>query len=104
MMAQSALSVQSCHGDLRLVQKAICAGLFINVAKRALLGNDIYNVIIKGQPATLHPGSNLIRNQPAWIVYSDLVHTKNKYMRNVSQSRCYDSQRPICPPFSGIFL
>lgn len=83
MMAQSALGVQSCNGDLRLVQKAICAGLFINVAKRAVIGNN-YNVIIKRQPATLHPGSNLVRSQPTWIVYTDLVHTKQKFMRNVS--------------------
>lgn len=84
MMTQRLIRLESCNGDLDKVRRAICAGMFLNVAVKSVLGNN-YSLVMKGQSAVLHPSSNQFQSRPTWVVYSELIHTTNKFMRNVSR-------------------
>ncbi|KAH7724428.1 Helicase-associated domain containing protein [Aphelenchoides avenae] len=83
MMVQRKLRVISCNDDLRKVQRAICAGMFFNAAVKSSMGQG-YTLITKGQSAVLHPSSNLFNDTPEWVIYSELIQTKQKFIRNVT--------------------
>ncbi|KAH7706217.1 Dhx8 protein [Aphelenchoides avenae] len=83
MMTQRLIRLESCNGDVEKVRQAICAGMILNVAVKSALGNN-YSLIMKGQSAVLHPSSNQFQARPQWVVYSELIHTTNKFMRNIT--------------------
>jgi pre-mRNA-splicing factor ATP-dependent RNA helicase DHX15/PRP43 len=65
------------------VRKALVAGFFPQTAfcqgKHFITEQDM-------KPVTIHPGSCL-KHKPEWILYHELVLTKESYVRNVSAIR-----------------
>lgn len=54
------------------------AGLFTNAAELQLDGK--YLTLDSKQEATLHPSSVLFGGKPAYVLYTELVHTGKTYM------------------------
>jgi len=74
-------------GDLTRLQKCIICGFFENAAQRTQEGSNAY-VFIKQQVSqsdtlSIHPQSFLFKFPPEYVVFYELVHTSNVYMRYV---------------------
>ena len=74
--------VVSCH-DKETILKTIVTGLFPNAAY--LHHSGLYKSIRGDVPLKIHPKSVLYTvKHPAHVVYTELVHTKEVYMRDVT--------------------
>ncbi|XP_071538136.1 ATP-dependent RNA helicase DHX33 isoform X2 [Panulirus ornatus] len=72
------ISSISCQQNLDSVRRCLVAGLFTNVAELQLDGK--YLTLNSKQEAVLHPSSVLFGGKPAYILYTELVHTGKTYM------------------------
>lgn len=75
------LDVRS-RGNTALVRRALCAGLFMNAARRD--PHEGYKTVAEGQLVAIHPSSSLHSSKPSWVVYHELVMTSREYIRQVS--------------------
>jgi ATP-dependent RNA helicase DHX8/PRP22 len=75
------LPIESCGRNWLQIQKAICAGYFVNAAKKD--PQEGYKTLVDQQPVYIHPSSSLYYKQPAWCIYHQLVLTSKEYMREV---------------------
>jgi ATP-dependent RNA helicase DDX35 len=70
-----------------IVRKSYLSGFFNNVAYRATTnttsGMATYVTLRGKQTVHIHPSSVLFQYPPEWVVYSELVHTTKRYMRDV---------------------
>ena len=75
--------MSSCGGErLHQVRKCLLTGMRDNVA---VLGTDgVYRTIGGKKEVFIHPSSCLFHAKPEAILYTDLVETSKRYMRNVS--------------------
>lgn len=97
---------QSCGSEREVFFKAVCAGLFLQVASRIqatveVKGNDRgnsgaiqssrgrYKTKIGGREVSIHPTSTMFGRNPApkCVVYTELLTTKKTYIRGVTQIR-----------------
>jgi HrpA-like RNA helicase len=69
------------------VRKCYLHGFFNNVAYRASSntssGMATYLTLRGKQTVHIHPSSVLFQYPPEWVVFSELVHTTKRYMRDV---------------------
>ncbi|KAG7175520.1 ATP-dependent RNA helicase DHX33-like [Homarus americanus] len=72
------ISIVSCQQNLDSVRRCIIAGLFTNVAELQLGGK--YLTLDSRQEAALHPASVLFGGKPAYVLFTELVHTGKTYM------------------------
>ncbi|XP_045625991.1 ATP-dependent RNA helicase DHX33-like [Procambarus clarkii] len=72
------IPVVSCQQNLDSVRRCIVAGLFTNVAELQLGGK--YITLDSKQEATIHPASVLFGGKPAYVLFTELVHTGKTYM------------------------
>ena len=63
------------------IRKAITAGYFYNGAKYQK--NGFYKTVKSNRQVQIHPSSLLMKDQPEWVLYHELVYTSKEYMRNV---------------------
>ena len=63
--------------------RALCAGFFMQVARRAQSGKHYLTVKDK-QVVNLHP-STLLEAKPEWVVYHEFVLTSKNYIRSVTR-------------------
>ena len=76
------IPVVSCH-DKELILKTIVTGLFPNAAY--LHHSGVYKSVRGDVPLKIHPKSVLYTvKHPSYLVYTELVHTKDVYMRDVT--------------------
>jgi ATP-dependent RNA helicase DHX8/PRP22 len=75
------LPLESCGRDWNRVRKAICAGYFMNAAKKD--PQEGFRTLVEGQPVFIHPSSSLFNRQPEWVIYHQLLLTSKEYMREV---------------------
>jgi ATP-dependent RNA helicase DHX8/PRP22 len=75
------LALVSCGSNWIQVQKAICAGYFVNAAKKD--PQEGYKTLVDQQPVYIHPSSALFHKQPSWCIYHQLILTSKEYMREV---------------------
>lgn len=81
-MNRQDLRVTSCYGDISRVQRALAAALTRKVAFLANLRGNYRT--LKGDQVLIHPSSVLHRKMHTCVVYNELVHTSNKFIRVVS--------------------
>ena len=79
LMDRFTLPIVSCGRKYTAVRKAITAGFFTHIAKRA---QDGFQTLIEGQTVYMHPSSSLFQRSPDWVLYHELVLTTKEYMRN----------------------
>lgn len=82
------------HGPARIANRAmgltvaecvcrsLAAGLFENAAM--VEPNGTYLQALSGRRVRIHPSSVLQGRMPKWVVFTELVHTSETYMRNVT--------------------
>jgi len=63
------------------IRKCIASGYFYNVAK--IGKNGVYRTVKNSHSVMIHPSSLLLKEEPEWVVYHELVLTSKEYMRNV---------------------
>ena len=63
--------------------RALCAGFFMQVARRSHSGKHYLTVKDK-QVVNLHPSTSL-EDRPEWVVYHEFVLTSKNYIRNVTR-------------------
>eukprot|EP00002_Diphylleia_rotans_P027747 TRINITY_DN5573_c0_g1_i4.p1 TRINITY_DN5573_c0_g1~~TRINITY_DN5573_c0_g1_i4.p1 ORF type:complete len:1034 (-),score=246.22 TRINITY_DN5573_c0_g1_i4:34-3135(-) len=68
-------------GDTDAILKAVTSGYFYHTAKSQKGG--AYKTIKHNQTAYIYPGSCLGKEEPKWVIYHELVKTKQEYMRQV---------------------
>jgi HrpA-like RNA helicase len=98
---------QSCGAERELFFKAVCAGLFLQVATRIQATVDVqssqnkgnsgiiqssrgrYKTKIGHQIVSIHPTSTMFARNPApkCVVYTELLTTKKTYIRGITQIR-----------------
>jgi ATP-dependent RNA helicase DHX8/PRP22 len=96
---------QSCGAEREIFFKAVCAGLFLQVASRIQATVEVkggrgnsgaiqstrgrYKTKIGGKEVSIHPTSTMFGRQPApkSVVYTELLTTKKTYIRGVTQIR-----------------
>mmetsp|Transcript_26878 Transcript_26878/g.41676 ORF Transcript_26878/g.41676 Transcript_26878/m.41676 type:complete len:822 (-) Transcript_26878:26-2491(-) len=107
----------SCGTELENLLKGVCAGLFMQVASRIMLPQEIkrkqnralpeqgfsggrYKTKIGGQEVSIHPTSTMFaRNpKPKCVVYTELLVTKKVYIRGVTQVK-EDWLSEVAPQF-----
>ena len=97
---------QSCGAERDMFFKAVCAGLFLQVASRIQATVEVkgngrgnsgaiqssrgrYKTKIGGREVSIHPTSTMFGRNPApkSVVYTELLTTKKTYIRGVTQIR-----------------
>jgi ATP-dependent RNA helicase DHX8/PRP22 len=71
--------------DAELIRRALCFGYFLNAAfYNAKLG--MYQTVVGQLPVHIHPSSVLFthRKKPALVIFSTVVRTTKRYMKDVS--------------------
>jgi ATP-dependent RNA helicase DHX8/PRP22 len=84
LMKRLKLPVTECEDDGESVRQCLLAGMCLNVA--GLHPDGSYRTMCDKEKARIHPSSVLAhaRNKPAYLIYNELVSTKQQYMRNVT--------------------
>jgi len=82
IMERYKLPMESCGKQWTRIQKAVCAGYFVNASKKD--PTEGYKTLVDQQPVYIHPSSALFNKQPEWLVYHQLVLTSKEYMREVT--------------------
>lgn len=84
--APDGAAFSSCGDDTEAPRKCLVSGYFANAAQ---LGNDGLFHMVRGRTkVTVHPSSVLLRfggALPEWVVFNDVVHTKDITMREVTK-------------------
>lgn len=74
------LSIQNDDSSIN-IRKALCSGFFYNCAKLHKDGN--YKTLKNMHTVNIHPSSSLMKENPKWVLYHELVFTTKEFMRNV---------------------
>ncbi|XP_050726308.1 ATP-dependent RNA helicase DHX33-like [Eriocheir sinensis] len=72
------VAIASCQQKTDSVRRCLAMGLFTNVAELQLDGK--YLTLDTKQEAALHPTSALFGGKPAYVLFTELVHTGKAYM------------------------
>jgi ATP-dependent RNA helicase DDX35 len=70
----------SAEGDVARIVKAVARSLFAHAAQRQSDGS--YRALRSEARLQLHPASVLFAAPPEWVVYQEVVHTREAYMRH----------------------
>lgn len=65
------------------IRRALCAGLFMQVAKKEAQGKSVYTTIKDNQSVLLHP-STVLAHDAEWVLYNEFVLTTKNYIRTVT--------------------
>ena len=65
------------------IRRALCAGFFMQVAKKESQGKSKYTTIKDNQNVLLHP-STVLSYDADWVVYNEFVLTTKNYIRTVT--------------------
>ena len=83
LMERVEIELKSNPGDNIGVRKAFTAGYFYHAARLSKTGN--YKTVKGQETVHIHPNSSLFEDKPRWVLYNELVETKDKYMRQTTQ-------------------
>ncbi|KAJ5098420.1 Pre-mRNA-splicing factor ATP-dependent RNA helicase PRP43 [Penicillium argentinense] len=64
------------------IRRALCAGFFMQVAKKDAKGKSVYTTIKDNQSVLLHP-STVLAHDAEWVLYNEFVLTTKNYIRTV---------------------
>ncbi|KAJ5226977.1 Pre-mRNA-splicing factor ATP-dependent RNA helicase PRP43 [Penicillium citrinum] len=64
------------------IRRALCAGFFMQVAKKEAQGKSVYTTIKDNQSVLLHP-STVLAHDAEWVLYNEFVLTTKNYIRTV---------------------
>ena len=73
------------HRDSVLIRKALTAGYFFNVGKRADGVQNSYVTMSDRREVYIHPTSSMFLSAPKYLLYNELVMTAKEYMRTVME-------------------
>ncbi|XP_034230853.1 ATP-dependent RNA helicase DHX33 [Thrips palmi] len=79
---QNKIPLSSCGQNTELVRKCLISGYFMNVAE--LQREKKYILVESKQRVRIHPSSVLHRTLPHYILFSEVVHTSQAYIRQLS--------------------
>ncbi|PYH44521.1 DEAH-box ATP-dependent RNA helicase PRP43 [Aspergillus saccharolyticus JOP 1030-1] len=65
------------------IRRALCAGFFMQVAKKESQGKSMYMTIKDHQNVLLHP-STVLGHEAEWVLYNEFVLTTKNYIRTVT--------------------
>ncbi|KAJ5746111.1 Pre-mRNA-splicing factor ATP-dependent RNA helicase PRP43 [Penicillium odoratum] len=65
------------------IRRALCAGFFMQVAKKEPQGKTVYSTIKDNQNVLLHP-STVLAHDAEWVLYHEFVLTTKNYIRTVT--------------------
>ena len=65
------------------IRRALCAGFFMQVAKKEAQGKSVYMTIKDNQNVLLHP-STVLAHDAEWVLYNEFVLTTKNYIRTVT--------------------
>lgn len=65
------------------IRRALCAGFFMQVAKKESQGKSMYMTIKDNQNVLLHP-STVLAHEAEWVLYNEFVLTTKNYIRTVT--------------------
>lgn len=65
------------------IRRALCAGLFMQIAKKEAQGKSVYVTIKDNQNVLLHP-STVLAIDAEWVLYNEFVLTTKNYIRTVT--------------------
>lgn len=65
------------------IRRALCAGFFMQVAKKETQGKSVYTTIKDNQSVLLHP-STVLAHDAEWVLYNEFVLTTKNYIRTVT--------------------
>lgn len=82
LCAKLDIPLESCGKETSKIRQCLTTGLFVNAAELQLDGS--YRCLGQKMSASIHPSSSLFRAKPAYVVFTELVHTSKCYMRHVS--------------------
>lgn len=65
------------------IRRALCAGFFMQVAKKEAQGKNMYTTVKDNQNVLLHP-STVLGHEAEWVLYNEFVLTTKNYIRTVT--------------------
>ncbi|KAI9045226.1 DEAH-box ATP-dependent RNA helicase PRP43 [Aspergillus affinis] len=65
------------------IRRALCAGFFMQVARKEAQGKNMYTTIKDHQNVLLHP-STVLGHEAEWVLYNEFVLTTKNYIRTVT--------------------
>jgi pre-mRNA-splicing factor ATP-dependent RNA helicase DHX15/PRP43 len=65
------------------IRRALCAGFFMQVAKKEPQGKSVYTTVKDNQSVLLHP-STVLSYDAEWVLYNEFVLTTKNYIRTVT--------------------
>ncbi|KAJ5159963.1 Pre-mRNA-splicing factor ATP-dependent RNA helicase PRP43 [Penicillium canariense] len=65
------------------IRRALCAGFFMQVAKKDAQGKSVYLTVKDNQNVLLHP-STVLAHDAEWVLYNEFVLTTKNYIRTVT--------------------
>ncbi|KAL4919767.1 P-loop containing nucleoside triphosphate hydrolase protein [Aspergillus aurantiobrunneus] len=65
------------------IRRALCAGFFMQIAKKETQGKSMYMTIKDHQSVLLHP-STVLAHDAEWVLYNEFVLTTKNYIRTVT--------------------
>ncbi|GAD97116.1 pre-mRNA-splicing factor ATP-dependent RNA helicase PRP43 [Paecilomyces variotii No. 5] len=65
------------------IRRALCAGFFMQVAKKESQGKNMYITVKDNQNVLLHP-STVLGHEAEWVLYNEFVLTTKNYIRTVT--------------------
>lgn len=84
------------------IRRALCAGFFMQVAKKETQGKSMYMTIKDHQNVLLHP-STVLAHDAEWVLYNEFVLTTKNYIRTVTAVKpewlivsCSLTPYPVC--------
>ena len=82
LCAKLEIALQSCGKETNKIRQCLTTGFFVNAAELQLDGT--YKCLGQKMTASIHPSSSLFKAKPAYVVFTELVHTSKCYMRHVA--------------------
>lgn len=79
---QNEIPLSTCGQNTELVRKCLISGYFMNVAE--LQRDKKYILVDSKQKVRIHPSSVLHKTLPHYILFSEVVHTSQTYIRQLS--------------------
>ena len=76
------INLQSCGKETSKIRQCLTTGFFLNAAELQFDGT--YKCLGQKLSASIHPSSSLFKAKPAYVVFSELVHTSKCYMKHVA--------------------
>lgn len=82
LCVRAGMPLETCGKETSRIRQCLTTGLFVNAAELQMDGT--YKCLGQKVSAFIHPSSSLFKAKPAYVVFTELVHTSKCYMRNVS--------------------